>query len=80
MGFDSVTDRVTIAISRETAERLRKLGRYGDTMESIIHRVLDTYEKMEEQPGMIGSAIVAFSLPFIIKAMSSTALVTWALL
>jgi hypothetical protein len=80
MGFDSVTDRVTIAISRETAERPRKLGRYGDTMESIIHRVLDTYEKMEEQPGMIGSAIVAFSLPFIIKAMSSTALVTWALL
>jgi hypothetical protein len=71
-----VVDRVTIAISRETADRLRNLGRYGDTMESIIHRVLDEYEKLEkEQPRMVRSVIMALSLPFFINVMSSTSLV-----
>jgi hypothetical protein len=44
-----VVDRVTVAISRKTADRLRRLGRYGDTMDSIIHRVLDEYEKLEKE-------------------------------
>jgi hypothetical protein len=70
-----VVDRVTIAISRETADRLRNLGRYGDTMESIIHRVLDEYEKLEkEQPRVMRSVIMALSFPFIVSMMSSTSL------
>jgi hypothetical protein len=71
-----VVDRVTIAISRETAERLKKLGKYGDTMDSIIHRVLDEYEKLEiEQPHFVQSVIVALSIPLIVNVMS-TATVT----
>jgi hypothetical protein len=69
-----VVDRVTVAISRETAERLRRLGRYGDTMDSIIHRVLDEYEKLEKEPRVVRSVIMAFSLPFIVNAMSSPSL------
>jgi hypothetical protein len=45
-----MVERVTVAISRQTADRLRRLGRYGDTMDSIIHRILDEYEKIEKEP------------------------------
>jgi hypothetical protein len=65
-----VVDRVTVAISRETAERLRRLGRYGDTMDSIIHRVLDEYEKLEKEPHMVRSVMMALSLPFFVNVMS----------
>jgi len=65
---DLVTDRITIAVSRETAERLRRLGRYGDTMDTIIHRVLDEFEKLDkEQPGMLRSVIMALSLSFFMN-------------
>ena len=30
----------TIAVERDTVERLRKLGKYGDSMDSIIRRLL----------------------------------------
>jgi hypothetical protein len=30
----------TIAVERDTVERLRQLGRYGDDMNSIIKRLL----------------------------------------
>jgi len=42
---ERVVDKVTIAISRDTATRLKTLGKYGDTMESIIKHILDEYEK-----------------------------------
>ncbi len=67
-----MVDRVTISISRETAERLRRLGRYGDTMDSIIHRVLDEYETLEKKPQAVQSLIVAVSLPLIAQVMIST--------
>jgi hypothetical protein len=67
---------VTIAISRETADRLRSLGRYGDTMDSIIHRVLDEYEKLDKEPAqVVRSMLMAISLPFIVNALCSVALI-----
>jgi hypothetical protein len=69
-----MVDRVTIAISRETADRLRSLGRYGDTMDSIIQRVLNEYENLDKEPAqVVRSVLMALSLPFIVNAMSSAA-------
>ena len=37
----------TVKISRETHERLKRIGRKGDTFDDIIRRLLDFYEKKE---------------------------------
>jgi predicted CopG family antitoxin len=33
-------ERTTITISKETYEKLRKLGVYGDSMDDVVNRVL----------------------------------------
>ena len=35
-----IRDRTTIGVRRETFDQLRKLGRYGDSMDKIIQRLL----------------------------------------
>lgn len=36
-----MSDLATIAVKRKTLEQLRKLGRYGDSMDRIIQRLLN---------------------------------------
>jgi hypothetical protein len=63
-------DRVTVAISRETANRLKRLGRYGDTMETIIRHVLDEYEKMEsEKTRILPKLILGGTIPLVMTAL-----------
>ena len=37
----SKTEKTTIAVSKDTARRLAKLGTKGDTYEDIVRRLLD---------------------------------------
>ena len=43
-----VSKKTTIWISVELRERLKQLGKKGETYEDIIRRLLDTYEKTQE--------------------------------
>jgi hypothetical protein len=36
-----LVDPVTIRINRETLQRIKALGSYGETLDDIINRVLD---------------------------------------
>jgi hypothetical protein len=38
-------DETMIRVKRKTVERLRELGRYGDSYDSIINRLIDEREK-----------------------------------
>jgi hypothetical protein len=62
-------DKVTIAVSRQTAERLKHLGVYGDTMETILKRVVDEYEKMCKQ-NLLQRVILGGALSILISATS----------
>jgi hypothetical protein len=62
-------DKVTIAISRQTAERLKHLGVYGDTMETIIRRIVDEYEKLHKE-SILQKLIVGGALPLVVTAIS----------
>lgn len=35
--------RTTIALESATRERLRKLGRKGETYDALLHRLMDAY-------------------------------------
>jgi hypothetical protein len=61
-------DKVTIAISRNTADRLKHLGKYGDTMETIISRVLDEYDKVDKER-LLKTMILGSALPLVISAI-----------
>jgi predicted CopG family antitoxin len=38
-------DRVTIAVTPENHEKLAKLGRFGESMNDVITRILAEYKK-----------------------------------
>ena len=61
-------DKVTIAISRDTADRLKHLGKYGDTMETIIKRILDEYDKINKQ-NLLHGIFLTGALPLVISAV-----------
>jgi hypothetical protein len=60
-------EKITIAISRDTAERIRNLGRYGDTMDTIVRRILDEYEKMGKEK-ILPEVFIGSALPLMISA------------
>jgi len=33
-------ETTTVCVSRDTVERLRRLGKYGDSMDTIVRRLL----------------------------------------
>lgn len=39
----------TISINEDTHERLIKYANYGDSLDSVISRALDAYEKVNKQ-------------------------------
>ena len=41
----------SIQLTKETKKRLMKLGRMGDTYESIILKLLDAYNKQDDKKG-----------------------------
>lgn len=66
-------DRVTVAISRETANRLKNLGRYGDTMETIIRHVLDEYERIEsEKTRLLTKLMLGGTVPLLMTALKGS--------
>lgn len=42
-----MSDKTTIAISRGTKALLDKIGKKGDTYDSILQRVLEEFEKLK---------------------------------
>lgn len=62
-------DKITIAVTRDTAERLKHLGKYGDTMETIIRRVLDEYEKISKE-SLVHGFLFSGALPLIISKIA----------
>jgi hypothetical protein len=39
----------TLKVKRSTAKRLKQHGGMGDTVDSLINKILDAYEKEKEQ-------------------------------
>ena len=39
----------SIAISQKTRERIKSLGEFGDSYDSVINRFMDAYEQVSEQ-------------------------------
>lgn len=44
-----VHETTTIQISKRTRDKLKSLGKKGETYDQIIRRILKTLEKMEEE-------------------------------
>ena len=44
-GRDDMIDHTTIKLRRVTVARLRKHAVYGDSMDSVVSRILDEVEK-----------------------------------
>jgi hypothetical protein len=44
-GESKKSDYITIKIRRETAQKLQAMGRYGDTYDSIINRLIENAPK-----------------------------------
>mgnify|MGYP006955686296 CR=1 FL=1 len=42
-------EKTTIASTPKTIERLKELGRYGDSLDDIINRLLDFYEHRKQE-------------------------------
>ena len=42
----SQTERTTITISKETKSRLTVIANYGDSMDCVIQRLLDCWDKV----------------------------------
>ena len=43
-----MAEGTTIWVKRSTAERLKSLGRKGETYDEIINRLIDEHEKMKK--------------------------------
>ena len=41
-------DKTSLSMKRKTLERVKKLGKLGDTYEDVINRALDAYEMQLE--------------------------------
>lgn len=44
-----VEGRKTISIGTETWERLKKLGKFGESFDDLLNRLMDNIEKMERR-------------------------------
>lgn len=44
-----MSDKTTIVVEKTTRDRIARLGRYNDTMDNIIQRMLDGFERAKPE-------------------------------